>query len=217
MPGIIVLTAPRSGSSMIGGMLHKMGVSMGDDLLPGDRINPKGFFEDKEFLNLHAEILGTWSPADPQGTTRWPQSFPRLTGSMSRRYRELLARREARGLWGLKDIRTMLVMDALLEHAAGELRFVVIHRHRDAIARSMGKAFNLGVVPAYRVADFYRQRLLVEIDRLRDRYPLIELVYDDAVERPEQAAARLGEFVGIAPSAAAIQFVDPQLRHHRRK
>ena len=64
MTTIIVTGMHRSGTSMVAGILKLCGVYFGDNLLHPQQENPKGFFEDLEFLEINKEILacsgGSW-------------------------------------------------------------------------------------------------------------------------------------------------------------
>lgn len=50
--GIIVLGTYGSGSSAVAGILHHLGVMMGEKLVPATEANPKGHFEDAQFRRL---------------------------------------------------------------------------------------------------------------------------------------------------------------------
>ena len=55
---IIVLGCHRSGTSMIAGVLSKMGVFVGDDLIMDTMPeNPKGYYEDREAVAINADLL----------------------------------------------------------------------------------------------------------------------------------------------------------------
>jgi hypothetical protein len=54
---IVVLGMHRSGTSAVAKALACMGVSLGNDLLPAGKDNPKGFFEDKAINDLNIEML----------------------------------------------------------------------------------------------------------------------------------------------------------------
>jgi len=47
----------RSGTSLMGGILHHAGYYMGDDLYPGRDSNPKGFFENAVINGINEKIL----------------------------------------------------------------------------------------------------------------------------------------------------------------
>ena len=66
---ITVLGCMRSGTSLTAGILHNLGVHMGDELRKQDRFNDRGYFEDIPLMRLNDKILeragGTnWSPPD---------------------------------------------------------------------------------------------------------------------------------------------------------
>ncbi|GAH52067.1 unnamed protein product, partial [marine sediment metagenome] len=50
---VIIIGAPRSGTSMVAGLLYKCGLYMGKKLKPGKPANPKGFFENYEFASIN--------------------------------------------------------------------------------------------------------------------------------------------------------------------
>lgn len=51
----LVIGAPRSGTSCVAGILHHLGVFMGERLLPPNRMNPTGFFHDLDFEAAFSE------------------------------------------------------------------------------------------------------------------------------------------------------------------
>lgn len=51
---IVVLGQPRTGTSYIAGLLLNLGVYMGSRFDPPDEYNPRGYFEDKEIVQLAA-------------------------------------------------------------------------------------------------------------------------------------------------------------------
>ena len=56
---VIILTVPRSGSSLLAGILHRLGVSMGQssDLTLGKHLNKYGCYEDQWFQSISLNIL----------------------------------------------------------------------------------------------------------------------------------------------------------------
>jgi hypothetical protein len=76
---IIILGMHRSGTSMVAGLLAKMGINMGDDLLGRSPSNPFGHFEDWDFVNLNDSILskakGSWDKLPAKKTFYLKQKF----------------------------------------------------------------------------------------------------------------------------------------------
>lgn len=66
MKNVIILGSGRSGTSMVAGTLAKAGYHMGEQLLPANDANPKGFFEDIEVNSINEEILSSVAPKRPK-------------------------------------------------------------------------------------------------------------------------------------------------------
>ena len=66
---IIVTGMHRSGTSMTAMLLAQHGVHMGERLIPGNRHNPRGYFEDADFVELQRSMLAA---ATAGGTRGWP-------------------------------------------------------------------------------------------------------------------------------------------------
>ena len=49
---VVILGMHRSGTSLTAGILHLLGVNMGDRLLPADKFNAQGYFENQIILDL---------------------------------------------------------------------------------------------------------------------------------------------------------------------
>lgn len=58
---VIILGPPRSGTSMTGGLLHILGVDLGNVRRP-DAQNSKGYYEDIDFLKLIVKIFQSAKP-----------------------------------------------------------------------------------------------------------------------------------------------------------
>ena len=62
---IVILGMHKSGTSMVAGVLEKLGVNMGKELLGPHWSNPLGHFENVKFVNLDERILkeakGSWN------------------------------------------------------------------------------------------------------------------------------------------------------------
>jgi len=61
-PRFIVTGMHRSGTSFVASLLSAWNVRIGDRLLPADRGNPHGYFEDAGFLDLDRRMLVACTP-----------------------------------------------------------------------------------------------------------------------------------------------------------
>lgn len=66
MKNVIILGSGRSGTSMVAGCFAKAGYFMGENLLPANNSNPKGFFEDVEVNSINEDILASVAPKRPK-------------------------------------------------------------------------------------------------------------------------------------------------------
>ncbi len=98
----------RSGTSAVASVLQRAGVRIGTRLMEGDAGNPRGYFEDEEFVSFHDEQLARSGQRvlAQAGVELKPlrRQDVRWAGKLIRRRREL-------GLWGWKDPRASLYLD----------------------------------------------------------------------------------------------------------
>lgn len=107
---LIVGGMHRSGTSLLASLCEGAGVSMGDRLLGvGGGGNPKGHYEDCDFLEFHQQALLA-NGLSPEGYTT--QATIHVPEAMLDRAQSLIASRSGPDrLWGWKDPRTILFLD----------------------------------------------------------------------------------------------------------
>jgi len=54
---IIVIGTGRSGTSIVAGVLHHIGVNMGNNIVKPNIDNPRGYFEDVEFIDINSRFV----------------------------------------------------------------------------------------------------------------------------------------------------------------
>lgn len=125
MSHVLVLTGMhRSATSLIASMFQRAGVQLGTELLEPHPHNPRGYFEDVEFLEFQRELLHA------RGKSIFVDrafSFA-PTQQENARADALLAARASHKWWGWKDPRTSLFLDfwrAKIPNA----HFLFIYRH----------------------------------------------------------------------------------------
>lgn len=77
---VIVLGPHRSGSSLVAGALHSLGVKLGNRYIQPNEDNPKGFFEDEDIVRLNDRLLRSMHLSWDSFGFIWEQDFssPRL-------------------------------------------------------------------------------------------------------------------------------------------
>src|SRR5262249_38177702 len=128
------------GTSMVAASLKWLGVSSGHNLMGPAPDNPRGFFEDIDFLNLNEAVLrATFS--------RWDSLEIRPLNRSAEALREpaaklLRSRLERWPLFGLKDPRFCRLLPfwrPVFEEVGCEVSCVYAMRHPDAVAQSLAK------------------------------------------------------------------------------
>ena len=143
-PTAVVLTFPRSGSSLLAGVVHRLGVPMGteEELGLGRHLNRRGCHEDQAMQRITLNVLfeaGLLLDLE----RRLAIDEARLEQAAERRQREMAAfvrRRGGRGPWGFKDPSLLYALPYLHHHLV-EPRYLVLTRDPEATARSLYRTF----------------------------------------------------------------------------
>ena len=209
---IAVPCLPRSGSSMVAGILHHLGVDMGEGNR-ANQFNERGYFEDVRFLNFHRAVSAT--VADRYRLRlRLPAARPHLFGDLAVRYSRLLAACGRRPLWGVTDPELAYYFDEFIRlmPPGVEVRVAVPRRDPAAVAGSLRGKFAFTAREAGDIVADYTQAL----DRLVVAWPgpIVEIDYDDCLADPGAAVAALADLAGVPATDKAVSSVDAGLRHH---
>jgi GT2 family glycosyltransferase len=222
---VVVLGMHRSGTSALAGMLHHLGVALGERLMAASPDNPRGYWEHADIVDIDHRLMATlgwaWDDIRPL-----PAGFEQEKAAQAAR-RELTAilRRDFAGvgLWGLKDprlCRLMPLWTALFTDLRVEPRYLLALRHpldvvaslnaRDGMSPERAGLLWLGHVIDAERATRGKQRVIVH--------------YEDLVGESgwRGVAVRIAGEFGIAwPSASAAaeaaidDFLAPELRRRR--
>ena len=217
---VIIAGMHRSGTSLVASYLAQLGIHVGDRLWAANRQNPRGFFEDADFVELQWRMLEDATREGDGGHRDWgwtesEQLDRSRFAAHAEAARTLLAARAGRpGLWGWKDPRTSLLLDFWDELLGGRARYVILYRFPWEVADSMQRAGG-GVFlehPEYgpRIWAFYNRHLLDFQRRHPDR---VLLASANAITRdPGRFVALLHEKLGLDVNDAPFEGVwDPNL------
>lgn len=145
----VVLGAPRTGTSLVAGMLHHGGCSMGKKLNPAQPANPAGFFEDLEFMSLHmhalSQVRANWDvPPTTQGLRSIAAGDFQSCAETLVAAKHEEARKREHDAWGFKDHRATWLLSlyapVLAEH---DVTYIATHRNPLAAAQSFLRAWPL--------------------------------------------------------------------------
>ena len=204
MTGIAVLGLHRGGTSAVAGVLYHLGVFMGDQLLEASKDNPRGYFEDRRFMELHTEIMGgDWKrPVDNFERDIWPEYKDEYTA--------LVREFEEHELWGVKDPRLCYCLPLLQEVVGDGLRVICVFRDpwcaRDSLVERGGHTeMEAWIISIEHMA--YMLNATIRSPRV------LYVEYDLLVDRPIDSVTAIAEFLDVEVKQEAIDFIDPDLRH----
>lgn len=204
-PPLIITGMHRSGTSMTASMVASLGIGVGDGLVPADRNNPRGYFEDVDFVRLQGAMLQAATRADDGGHRDWgwteSETLDRAShAAFIEPARALLsARARPSGpLWGWKDPRSTVLLDFWASLVPGA-RYLLLYRSPWDVAESMQRlgapVFLARPDYAWRIWAFYCRHLLEFAKRHRER---VALVSTQALARePWQLSHILQQRLGI--------------------
>jgi glycosyltransferase involved in cell wall biosynthesis/GT2 family glycosyltransferase len=208
---LIVTGMHRSGTSFVASLFAAWNVRMGDRLLPADRGNPAGYFEDLDFLDLNRRILVACTPSEA-GHRDWgwteSEAFDAegLPAHRDAAAALVAARERAGGSWGFKDPRTTMLLDFWDDVLGREARFLFLYRHPWEVADSMLRtgADVWLTHPGYpaRIWTLYNRRILDFHRRHRDRTTLVST--NRLLRDPQAFVATLRQQLGIEADADTL-------------
>lgn len=205
---IVVLGMHRSGTSLVAGALHRMGVPMGTRFRAPDSSNPHGYWEDLDWRDLNKAILngagGTWYDPPPL------HKIEKQVARYAMRISELCTRE---GEWGFKDPRTSLSIHYLHTYfpnakyiyttrtIAGMLSSLTKRASQRGYYESPDHWLNLINLYDLRLNNFLLTYRPLHVHRVR---------FEDAIHDPKTTMFNLASFVDVSdvpPITAAIKSV----------
>jgi len=209
---VIITGMHRSGTSMIAGVLQLCGLYLGNNLLSGLRDNPKGHFEDREFLKLNIDLLR-------ENHTNWRQCRPvsKVSNNLLHKMKQFISKWPADQTVGWKDPRACLTLQIWRQAIEPELLVVVLmFRPFIEIAMSLKKRNRFTIQKCRELYNFYCSEAEKNVAGL----PYIRTHYHKYFFERWGEIKKLTQFLGLAmpeDSTKIDEFIDASLWHHREK
>ncbi|PWV64470.1 rhamnan synthesis F family protein [Plasticicumulans acidivorans] len=220
---IVVLGMHRSGTSAIARSLKALGVSLGNELFSAGFDNPKGFWEDKNCLEINNKLLEHLGSDYDQLAANWPAIkndtiIEELTNKAIRTITQNLEK--SGGIWGFKDPRTCRLLQFwknVFSSTPCDASYIITLRNPLSVAASLAKRNQISAekshylwlqhtLPAVAMTKGSR-RVVVDYDLLM-KSPLLQL---------QRIASALDLPIPDEDAPATIDyinhFIDQDLRH----
>jgi hypothetical protein len=212
---VIILGMHKTGTSMIGGVLSKLGINMGIETLKKHWENPFGYFEDKCLVELNKLILksanGSWDkPPDRESILINEKKF-------SSDIANLIDKEKKLGVRGWKDPRMSLTIDLYLPHLENPF-FIFTHRNNQAVAESLNLRNGLKFEDSIILKQIYEDRI-ENFFMENSHYKRLDLYYEETLRNPIECVNKIIKFLEIQPSKKAVKnainFILPNEKMHK--
>lgn len=213
---ILVLGIPRSGTSCVAGVLHKLGINMGvGHFQPKDKFNPRGYFEDLRWRHVNQRVTGT-------GYSTLGLDLSGISKEQRLSYKRLAEECQQQPLWGIKDPFLCFVGQYIWRYLT-DTRMIVVYRDFDASVASVARQIKKTYRGRYKLtARQIQQRWRRGMDRRLEEFkgPVYHLRYERLVRESCKEILALAKFcyegLDIQPTGnidKITKWVTPKLKH----
>lgn len=211
----LILSSHRSGSSATAGMLDVLGIHMGDSLLKPSSTNPKGYFENVDFVYLNDKILNSVDAAWDNPPKR---EELRCSIELSNDIFSFLSK-HIKPLWGLKDPRMILTFD-IWKPFLNQLEDIIYIFTWRPIQESVSSLVNRNKIDeqtAVSILTCYQENLLYYRNLLeKENKDIIDVHFDKLLESPEKIVKEINCRIGkdnYHNLDNVMNFLDKKLKH----
>jgi len=177
MNPILVIGSPRSGTSVVAGVLHHLGVDMGKFYIRPDTQNPTGYFED-------ADIVKNDMNSYDNDREKWGVRFMELT-------------KDRRDPWGFKTPTLCVTIKDVrenLEKRGFIPRYIYVKRNLEN---------NIKALEKHHGRDDAREQIILQQENIKANLPTkgtFIIDYEALVGDPIKTLREVVEFLGIYPT-----------------
>jgi len=220
---VLVLGMHRSGTSAAAGVLQRVGVELGHELMAPLPENPKGFFEHTGIVNLHDEVLSLFDARwdDPRSLPEWWERDPRLAPLRQRLRATLRQSFAGAPLWGVKDPRLCRLLPfwiPVLRELDVSAKAVLVVRDPVQVSESLRR--RNGLLPEHSSTLWLSHVLASELGTRE--LPRAVMLYEDLLRDWASEVRRVSDILGVDLFAFSqslkddvAEFLEPELRTHR--
>lgn len=209
--GIMITSAPRSGSSCVSGLVQIHGFSLGRDVSTvKDTYNEKGYFENESILNFNRSVL-TQIGVDVFCVERPTEDQIKLSLEFAGHLRNVVFERQfSDDNFSIKDPRIAILQDLYLK-VATPVQVILLRRKEEDVARSMQRMRGIDLSKGRIVWAVYD----VLLDSMKDKADCLEMNFEDVLNDPVDSMGAFCEWAGVElKEQDVLEFVDRNLVHY---
>lgn len=214
---VLVMGRGRSGTSCVAGVLHNMGVNMGERLKEANVNNSMGFFEDLDFLEFHMDLI------DEQ----WENPKIEMSPEQMAKYQQLISIKQEQPLWGVKDPLLCFMFPTFEGLCESAIKVIDVHRPIEQSAQSIVSRSHrwreviddVGECPIISMDE--AMLICKRYDEAKDESlkhvsaeTLYHVDFDQLTKNPKEHVEKIRLFLNLDVSIEkAVEFVSPPLKH----
>ena len=222
---VLIAGMHRSGTSALAGLIALMGADPGPDLIGPDQSNVKGHFEPRKIVaenDMLLERLGVREHGSGDMPADWMEREE--TKKARDRIREIILNDfSAQDIFVIKDPRLCLLLP-LYRELFGELgitlKIIVIQRDQQEVIKSLNERD--GMPPEVGLS-YYKKHIRALEANLRG-VEFLSVSFDQLIEAPDAVIEKITAFIprlskgkNRGTDLQITAFIDPAIRHHRKK
>jgi len=227
---VFIVGIGRCGSSCLTGVLHIMGLPLGDKLLAANNmLNPTGFFEHRDMLKLNSKMLKELGTQYLEGKKtryiRWNKE-PRFLEFKNVIKEKLAKHFKDQPFFGLKDPRLSMLLPlytAAARELGYEVKTIFIIRNPEGSMTSWQNAKLFARLSKEEILNKFTIYLTSMISHLKEQSESDYLVvqYEDLLDDAQKEVTRMSQFIpqlnaNTQTRSAIAQFIDVNLNHHTK-
>jgi O-antigen biosynthesis protein len=171
----IITGMHRSGTSLTSSLMESVGVNIGKRLMEASPANPKGYFEDLDFVEFHERVLSS----QDLSTAGWTlEQKIHVSQQLHDEARLIIGRNSRSHFWGWKDPRTTLFLD-FWQDLLPQAYFVFTYRAPwevvDSLYRRGDKIFDDNPKYALEIWNNYNRLILDFYNRFPEKSILLNI------------------------------------------
>ncbi|MGF1493862.1 MAG: sulfotransferase [Microcoleaceae cyanobacterium] len=206
---LVIAGMHRSGTSLLAGILQTAGLNIGQSLLEANEWNPKGYFENVDFVDFHRAVL----QAQQISKDGWTLQEEIVLGEQCQdQAQEIIARNSNNSLWGWKDPRTTLFLDFWAK-VLPEANFLLLYRAPweviDSLYRRGDEPFQAAPELAVKIWQHYNQKIIQFCNRFPKRFLLTNI--NIVIRDPQRYINQVNHLFGTDLVAPAENFYEASL------
>ena len=206
---VIVLGMHRSGTSVFTGILNKMGLPLGENLMKPTKDNPKGYFENMDFYHFNEMILRECNSSWYNVSNLTEEKI--LKEEYKNILKSILKKYSNHTIFGVKDPRICVLLplyEKVCEELGIEIGYVLITRDKESIINSINKRDGYSKEIVSNLIDSYLKLPLQKDTKLR-------LSYEDIIDNPEGTVENiLKSLPYLENNNEVYDFIDKNLKRN---